>query len=262
MRYLAGCGFTPYLLDWGMPGGSEKGFTLEDFIARLIRALEHVVALQGGKPIALMGYCMGGILALAVAQLRPDLVSRIALLATPWDFHVPSYRRIAVDDKTLATLGGILESVPTCAPEWVQLLFYYTQPFSIHEKYIQFAALDDQGSEEITLQVAIEQWANDGMPLTSAVARSCIIDWVHHNTLARGKWKVGRVTIDPGRVTVPSFVVMPAYDRIVPKESSVPLVDALPLVDTLTPKTGHVRMVAGRAAKQELWQPLAIWLRS
>ena len=40
-----------------------------------------------GGPVVLAGYCMGGLLTLAAALRRPDLVRGLALLATPWDFH-------------------------------------------------------------------------------------------------------------------------------------------------------------------------------
>jgi len=83
MRWLAGQGLRPLLLDWGWPGPDERRFTLTDHIAgRLDRAL---AAIPG--PVALVGYCMGGLLALAAAQRRPEKLSGLALLATPWDFH-------------------------------------------------------------------------------------------------------------------------------------------------------------------------------
>ena len=39
------------------------------------------------RPIAVVGYCMGGLLALALALRRQRQVACLALLATPWDFH-------------------------------------------------------------------------------------------------------------------------------------------------------------------------------
>ncbi|RYI27321.1 MAG: alpha/beta hydrolase, partial [Acetobacteraceae bacterium] len=43
LRFLAGQGIRPLLLDWGEPGPVERGFGLTDYIAgRLERALEAV----------------------------------------------------------------------------------------------------------------------------------------------------------------------------------------------------------------------------
>ncbi|MFN7634110.1 MAG: alpha/beta fold hydrolase, partial [Acetobacteraceae bacterium] len=83
LRWLAGNGAHPLLLDWGWPGEAERSFTLTDYVAgRLERAL---AALPG--PVVLVGYCMGGLLALAAALRHPGRIRALGLLATPWDFH-------------------------------------------------------------------------------------------------------------------------------------------------------------------------------
>ncbi|TAN59243.1 MAG: poly-beta-hydroxybutyrate polymerase, partial [Magnetospirillum sp.] len=68
MRYMADKGLAPFLVDWDAPGPEEMGFTLTDYIAgRLTAALDQVITLTGRKP-AVVGYCMGGLLALALGQ--------------------------------------------------------------------------------------------------------------------------------------------------------------------------------------------------
>ncbi|MGB1024984.1 MAG: hypothetical protein ACPGYL_00395, partial [Rhodospirillaceae bacterium] len=87
LSLLSEWGPHPYLLDWGEPGLEERGFDCAAYVQhRLLPALEALVARQG-RPVSLMGYCMGGILTLAAAVLRPDLVDRLVFLATPFDFH-------------------------------------------------------------------------------------------------------------------------------------------------------------------------------
>src|SRR5690606_18043542 len=87
MRWLAARGFRPFLVDWGAPGAAERQFDLTAYVvARLEPALEAVLATSGRQP-ALIGYCMGGLLALALAQRRAPDIAGLACLATPWDFH-------------------------------------------------------------------------------------------------------------------------------------------------------------------------------
>src|SRR4029077_2221749 len=101
MRYLAANGARVLLLDWGWPGEVERSFSLTDYIAgRLERAL-----LAAGRQVVLVGYCMGGLLAVAAAQRRPDLIRALALLATPWDFHAGDPDRAA----DLARLAPLFE---------------------------------------------------------------------------------------------------------------------------------------------------------
>ena len=48
MRWMAGRGIRPLLLDWGSTGPLERRFTLTDFVAgRLERALNAVLELGG-----------------------------------------------------------------------------------------------------------------------------------------------------------------------------------------------------------------------
>src|SRR5579863_7719615 len=83
--FLGREGFRPFLVDWDSPGETERGFTLDDYIAgRLSKALDQVHGATGEKPVVL-GYCMGGLLALGLACFRARDLAGLALLATPWD---------------------------------------------------------------------------------------------------------------------------------------------------------------------------------
>src|SRR6185312_17425515 len=73
LRYLADQGLRPLLVDWGAPGEEERGFDVGDYITRRLEPAAEVArqAAGGVAPVAL-GYCMGGLLALALAARRPD----------------------------------------------------------------------------------------------------------------------------------------------------------------------------------------------
>ncbi|OYW08582.1 MAG: poly-beta-hydroxybutyrate polymerase, partial [Acidiphilium sp. 37-67-22] len=138
LRFLAARGTHPLLLDWGWPGTIERQFTLTDYIAgRLDRALAVL-----DRPVILVGYCMGGLLALAAALRAPARVRALALLATPWDFHAED----AAAARSLATSLPILEPLMaatfTLPIDALQTLFATLDPFGVTAKYRAFAALD------------------------------------------------------------------------------------------------------------------------
>jgi poly(3-hydroxyalkanoate) synthetase len=247
------------LLDWGWPAEAERGFTLTDYIAgRLERALVAV------GPAVLVGYCMGGLLALAVAQRRAELVRGLGLLAVPWDFHAgdaPGARRLA------GLLPGLEPMMAPISPQLggrlpidaIQTLFAMMDPGGIARKYAGFARLDAQ-SERARRFVAIEDWLNDGVPLAGAVARACLSEWYGANAPARGAWLVAGEAVDPRRLRVPAFVAVPARDRIVPPESAEALGGLIDGAVVHRPAAGHVGMVVGAGAERALWGPLSAWL--
>lgn len=260
VRWLAANGVRPFLLDWGAPGPLERGFTLTDIVAgRLCRAAAAASKVVGGRKLGLVGYCMGGLLALGAAQRQPECFANLVALATPWDFHA--------DDKpgalrTAAFLGPfepamrLLGELPVDA---IQTLFAQLDPQLALKKFSRFALLPE-GAQEVEDFVALEDWLNDGVTLPAAVARECLGAWYGQNETARGCWLVAGQPVEPREVEVPTLVVVPAKDRIVPPASAHALADSVPGAERWTPSLGHIGMIVSGGAEQRVWAPLRDWL--
>jgi poly(3-hydroxyalkanoate) synthetase len=245
------------LLDWGWPGANERRFTLTDYIAgRLERALTEAVQAVG--PVLLVGFCMGGLLALAAALRRPDLVRGLALLATPWDFHAADATRAQMLAGSVALLEPAMRFSNSLSVDLVQTLFALLDPYGIAAKYRGFARLDQSG-RKAQLFVALEDWLNDGVPLAAPVARECLKDWYGANLPAQRRWRVAGLPVDPAGLQMPCFVAIPSRDRIVPPESARALADAIPQAVVHTLGAGHISMVAGASADTALWSLLPTW---
>ena len=261
LRWLAAQGLRPLLLDWGWPGEAERQFTLTDYVAgRLERAIAEAARIGGGA-LPVVGYCMGGTLAVAATARRPDLVSGLALLATPWDFHASGAERARQAADCLPLLEPLMAFNGTLPVDALQVLFTLLDPWGVGEKYRAFTRLDPAG-ERARLFVALEDWLNDGIPLAAPVARECLAGWSGENTPARGAWRIAGHTIDPSVIERPAFVAIPARDRIVPPGSSAVLAEQIKGAVVHRPAAGHIGMAAGGNAERALWQPLRDWLRT
>ena len=72
LRWLAAQGLRPLLMDWGSPGAAEAGFDLDRYGAeRLAAGARRWRARLAGRPVPVVGYCMGGTLAVGLAARRP-----------------------------------------------------------------------------------------------------------------------------------------------------------------------------------------------
>ena len=259
MRHLAGEGFRPLLVDWDAPGPAEKAFGLDEYIAgRLEGALDAAVAAHGG-PVAVLGYCMGGNLALALALRRPQDVSGLACLATPWDFQADGPISTPLEPTMAAHLAAAIEAMPECPVDLLQAMFASLDPFLVSRKYRAFAK-NAGGKDE--LFVAIEDWVNDGVPLASKVASQCLVGWYGQNTPVLGRWWVAGEIVDPARLRCPALVIIPARDRIVPPKSAMALAAAIPQAECVSVPSGHVAMIVGDQGPRLTWRPLVAWLSS
>lgn len=258
MRWLPGQGVRALLLDWGWPGEAERHFTLTDYVAgRLERAL---AAVPG--PVVLVGYCMGGLLALAAALRRPDRVRAVALLATPWDFHAgpDGVRRARLAAGLLPGLDAMMEPTGVLPVDVIQMLFAMLDPFGVAQKFRAFARLPP-GADSARLFVALEDWLNDGVPLPAPVARQCLAGWYGRNEPGRLAWRVAGQVVDPAAWQGPAFVAIPERDRIVPPDSAMPAASRMQRVQIHMVPAGHIGMIVGRGAEGALWEPFRAWLR-
>ena len=261
LRFLAHQGFRPLLVDWDRPGAIERGFDLSDYIMRRLgAALDATIAAAGRKPIVL-GYCMGGNLALGLAQTRHADIQALALLATPWDFHAERADLAHAVAHTMTPWMALIEQLGELPTDALQSLFLGLDPFLGVRKFRAFAALDPDSAKAHEF-VALEDWLNDGVPLAAQVARECILGWYGDNTPARGEWRLDGRAVLPKKIATPSLAVIPEQDRIVPPASAEALAAALPRVERLRTPLGHIGMMVGSQAQDALWRPLAAWLDS
>lgn len=242
LRWLAGEGVRPLLVDWGTPGPEEQRLSIDSYVD------ERLLPLLGQfeRP-AVVGYCLGGTMALAAAMRSPPV--RLALIATPWRFAGYGEQR-----HVLAEAWRDIE--PTAAPlgavpmDLIQPLFWQLDPVGTAAKYERFGRLPT-GSDEARAFVALEDWANDGPPLSLPVARQCFEQFFGADTPGTGQWRG-----DPATLPCPVLNFVSTRDRIVPA-AAAPDVGTRVDVDA-----GHVGMVVGSRARALLWEPLLEWVKS
>jgi polyhydroxyalkanoate synthase len=249
LRWLAGEGFRPLLVDWGGPTPADAGQDLaahvESMLLPLIDALD--------RPLVLIGYCLGGTMAIAAAARRP--VAALALIAAPWSFAgypAPARRALAGlwdHAAPVATQMGLLPM------EALQTAFWQLDPARIAARFESFATQAD-----IADLVRLEDWANDGPPIALAAARDLFEGCYRDDRPGTGHWSVAGGRVDPAAIACPILDILSTTDRIVPAATALSTV--LPQARTHRIALGHVGMVVGGRAQDHLWQPLRDWLSS
>jgi polyhydroxyalkanoate synthase len=258
-RYLAERGYRPFLVDWDTPGEEEAAFTIGDYVTRRLEpALEAVVDRTGQRPV-LIGYCMGGLLALALARRRSALARGLALLATPWDFEAGDTGLVALSRALAPAILSFTRSGEPVPVDIVQLPFALLDPLALARKFESFGRMDPASPRALDF-MAVEDWLNDGVPLSGPAAKEALDRWYLGNETARGRWTVGGTPIRPEDLDLPSMVLIPERDRIVPPASALALARALPGARVRSVPLGHVGMVTGRQAVTRVHRPIRHWM--
>jgi polyhydroxyalkanoate synthase subunit PhaC len=260
-RHLAASGLRPLLLDWGAPGRAERDFTLADYILGPLSGALSAAVAAAGRSVGILGYCMGGLLSLALALRRPTDTACLALLATPWDFHAARPEEARLLALALDSLAGTTAPAEPLPVDALQALFAAVDPFLAERKFVRFAGLDPAGRVARDF-VALEDWINDGVPLARKVALECARSWYRDNDPPNRRWQVAGRAVRPEQLGISTLVVLPSRDRIVPSRSAGTLAEAIPDAAVLRPASGHIGMMASTGAPETVWRPIADWLRN
>ncbi|HEY8593156.1 MAG TPA: alpha/beta hydrolase [Sphingomicrobium sp.] len=228
---VAGMGRRALLLDWG-PARERAGLTVAGHVEELLLPM----LAQAGEPAALVGYCLGGTMAIAAANLTN--VERLATIAAPWTFAAyPDPSKAALQDMWRHSQAAArqLGALPM---EVLQAAFWSLDPERTVGKFAQFAKLAP-GSAEARRFVELEEWANEGEPLPYRAAEELIAELFGRDLTGSGEWNVGgRLVTD--RIGVPQLHLTADHDRIAPAVTA-------PSGDKVGIASGHVGMIVGSA---------------
>ncbi len=262
LDWCAEQGIEAYLVDWGNLTNDKDLANLDLALNKKMKKLLNWVRKQGDLPLVGLGYCMGGLLLAACDQLHPKAFDALCFVATPWDF-----KQKAKGNFPEAVVKWAEEGLPQIIhldympAQWLQMIFAGVDAGLIARKFSAFAAMD-QKSKEAELFVAVEDWVNGGSDLPSSIVRHTVGGWYINNKPMLGEWEVGGKTIDAANISKPSYVIVPGRDKIVPPESARPLARKIKGSVMVEPDCGHISMMIGSRAEDDVWKPMRDWMIS
>ena len=247
LRWLSQRGHRVFLLDWGTDVNRRRGLDVAGHVERIVLPLiEHLPE----RP-ALVGYCLGGTMAVAAAALAK--ARSVATIAAPWHFggYPDDAKKMIADLWSRAEPA--VETLGVLPMEVLQSGFWSLDPDRTVSKFERMADIDIV-SPAARAFVALEDWANDGPPIPLAAAREMFESFFRDDLPGTGRWQVGGEAIDPGRLPCAMLNIVSTSDRIVPHETAIHAGERIAL------SQGHVGMVVGSRAEESLWIPLHAWL--
>lgn len=259
---LLTAGFDVFMVDWGVPDASDAGNTLATYVDRYLPAsLVEVLEKSESKEAHIVGYCLGGVLALLFAAAHPSpKIHTLVTMATPVDFSAMTLMAAALRDGRLEP-DMLIDTTGNVPPDVIYESFQMLRPT---DRMVQYVSLLDKlwNDEYLHDYAAMGQWARDQVPFPGALLREVTAGFIRRNELVGGRSRLGGREVDLGSVTCPVLNVVAERDHIVPPAAARPILSVVGSTDTteLALSGGHVSFLIGREAANKAWPAIAHWL--
>lgn len=262
VQFLLERGYDVYVIDWNPPRRDEARLGLADYVDDFIPAcVAEVQSRSGEEEVSLVGYCMGGVLALIYAALNtPGPVRNFACFTTPFDWSKFGLFN-AWSDTRYFDLETVLAAHGNMPGEVINASFEMLRPATKLTSQVQL--WDNIWNDEFVKSYrALDRWGAETLPLAGDYFRDIVNELMTANKLYTGELTVAGRRVDVGRVVAPFLHAVAEHDHIVPLASSRELVDRVGSTDKemVVLKGGHVSLIAGQNAVRRLWPRLDAWL--
>lgn len=254
-------GFDVFLLEWGTPSREDKTIKIEDIISGTIRrVIKKILLTTGEEKISILGYCMGGTLALLCALIFSENVKNLILLATPLNFGKGGKLTLWADKKYF-DVDKFINAYGNAPHKILHTAFGLLKPAWVIKQWKTFFSF--LWNEEFLKNFkAVSRWVNDNVDIPGDVFRSYVKDYYQENNLMKNLVMVGEKKVEIKNIKVSLLSILAKYDDIVPPEASVVdeifknFTDAKSLIFDCA----HVSLTIGHEAHTIIWPKVIDWL--
>ncbi len=272
IAWLRDQGHDVFVIDFGTPEATPHGEkkTLAEHLLAVDEAVDEVVK-RSGRPVHLIGYSQGGMFIYQAAALRRcQGVASIITMGSPVDLlrnfpvRVPS----GVTSRVLASveelIRGPLGKLPLLPGRFTSLGFKLVSPRQELKHFLMMLRFLDDEEALRRLEPTRRFLGGEGFIAWPGPAlRTFIDDIVVHNRLVAGGFVIAGRTVSLSDISVPVLYFRGSRDEFA-RPASVSAIERVVPHDEvfgMEVQAGHLGLVVGTRARQEVWPTVDAWLR-
>jgi len=262
IQYMVQQGFDVFMVDWGIPRPEDKRLKFEDYVLDFMpRCFEQVQKVTGEPDYSVLGYCMGGQLALMHAGVHTNApIKNLICAATPVDMEGMGLFRHFSDPRWF-DVDRLVDAMGNIPPDLMLRSFEMLRPIDRWTSYIRL--IDNLWDPMFVYGYRVMyKWTNEQIPFPGEAYRQMTKELMWDNKLMKGTLTVGNKRVDTQAITCPVLNVIAEHDHIAPIDATKALLSLVGSEDKedVILKGGHVSLVAGKNAVGRLWPKVSDWL--
>jgi polyhydroxyalkanoate synthase subunit PhaC len=265
VEYLLEEGFDVFLVDWGVPDEEDADVGFEELVCDELQwSIRETLRASGADELTLVGWCMGATICAMYCGLdrgEQTPVRNLVLLTMPIDGRNTVYASLANRDAFDPELvAAEWRAVPGGAIDFAnKLLKPVTNFWTTYRRLAESVA---DGSVPRDAYQSMAKWVADNPPFPGRAFEQWI-RWLYHDDALIGR-RIGLRgrRVDLHRVDQNLLVVTAGADHIAPRAGTMPIFELVASEDVthLDRPGGHIGLIAGSAARKQIWPEIAAWL--
>jgi polyhydroxyalkanoate synthase len=230
----------------------------------LPRAAKAIQRTTGAKQMTVLGYCIGGALATCFTALHPEVVRNLVLLTAPLDF-ADSGQFGRMTARGVFPIDLLTDTFPTVPGQMPDVGSKLLNPMANYVGTYRnlWQRLGDP-SFDVGAWQAMYRWVNDSVPLAGAAFRQWIVEFYQDNRLSRDMLEMDGRPVRLAAIRCPVLNIAASRDAIAPRATTSIVTKRVGSKDAseIIVEGGHVGIVVGRSASQNLWPKVGAWLNA
>ncbi len=220
VKWLVSEGHTVFIVSWRNPGKEDRNLSLDDYYRQgAMAAVDAVCEIIPKTQIHLMGYCLGGTLAMivAAAMARDDdnRLKSLSLLAAQGDFTEAGDLMLFISESEISFLKNLMWEQGYLDTKQMAGSFQMLRSYDL----IWSKMVDDYMHGKQRGMVDLLAWNADATRMPYKMHTEYLEKFFLNNDFASGRFKVEGELVAPKNIRLPIFAVSTEKDHVAPWKS-------------------------------------------